>query len=237
MQVNGERDLQFAVLRSGRHPLTVIDVGANVGEWTAMLLDAAAQCDRPVRSFAFEASSFTAARLRSTLERFHSVTVENLALSDREGELELYLVGDGAGTNSVHRSSHTAPVTGTERIRATTLDLYCAERGIERIDLLKVDTEGNDLFVLRGAQRLLADQRIEIAQFEYNQRWIAPRAFLRDVFEFVEPLGYRVGKVTPAGVEMYRAWHPELETFREGNYVAIRPSWLGRLRTLSWWND
>jgi hypothetical protein len=32
-------------------------------------------------------------------------------------------------------------------------------------------------------------------------------------------LGYRVGKVTPRGIEFYEAWHPELESFKEGNYV------------------
>lgn len=57
-------------------------------------------------------------------------------------------------------------------------------------------------------------------QFQYNHRWIHARAFLLDAFELLTPLGYRLGKLTPFGVEFYPHWDPELETFVEGNYIA-----------------
>ena len=63
-----------------------------------------------------------------------------------------------------------------------------------------------------------------MAQFEYNHRWILGRFFLRDAFELVQAFGYRVGKLTPRGVEFYPGWDPELETFVEGNYVACAPA-------------
>ena len=44
------------------------------------------------------------------------------------------------------------------------------------------------------------------------------------MFELVQPIGYKLGKVTPKGIEFYEAWDPELETYREGNYVACRPA-------------
>jgi len=89
--------------------------------------------------------------------------------------------------------------------------------------------------VLEGAQSLVSEGRIGVIQFEYNWRWIGARRFLKDAFDTLGGCGYRIGKVTPRGVECYGAWHPELETFREGNYLAYLPSWADRLPTFPWW--
>lgn len=57
----------------------------------------------------------------------------------------------------------------------------------------------------------------------YNHPWIFARAFLRDAFGLLTAHGYRIGKLTPKGVEFYPGWNAELETFVEGNYVACDP--------------
>jgi hypothetical protein len=118
-----------------------------------------------------------------------------------------------------------------------TLGSYAERAGLEQLALVKIDTEGHDLAVLRGARDLFASQRISVAQFEYNHRWIYARCYLRDAFELFEPLGYRVGKLTPAGVEFYPSWDPELETFIEGNYVACCQVVAGQLPAVSWWKQ
>lgn len=82
---------------------------------------------------------------------------------------------------------------------------------------------------------MLERNAIDLVQFEYNRRWIDSRAFLLDAFNELQPYGYALGKVTPRGVETYSAWHPELETFREANYLAWLPGWSDRLSTLEWW--
>jgi hypothetical protein len=51
-------------------------------------------------------------------------------------------------------------------VDVTTLDEFCAVQAVERIDILKIDTEGLDLDVLRGARQLLAEQRIGIVEVE-----------------------------------------------------------------------
>jgi hypothetical protein len=91
--------------------------------------------------------------------------------------------------------------------------------------------------VLRGARKLFAGQHIMAAQFEYNHRWIAARSFLRDAFELLTPLGYRLGKLTPDGVEFYPGWDAELETFVEGNYVACTAMTAERLPSVVWWES
>ncbi len=76
---------------------------------------------------------------------------------------------------------------------------------------------------------------IDLVQFEYNWRWIEARSFLRDVFQLVLPLGYSLGKVTGRGIECYEAWHPEFETFKEGNYLLFREPLPASLPRVTWW--
>ena len=60
-------------------------------------------------------------------------------------------------------------------------------------------------------------------------------ADLRDAFEMLEPLGYRLGKLTPQGLEFYPRWDPDLEMFIEGNYVACASHMAERMPSVTWW--
>ena len=114
-----------------------------------------------------------------------------------------------------------------KKCRITTLQDFVEVAGLDHITLVKIDTEGHDLAVLRGAQALLEQRRISVVQFEYNHRWVYSRSFLCDAFDLLRPLGYCLGKLTPLGVEFYPGWDPDLETFVEGNYVACSSEIVG----------
>ena len=77
---------------------------------------------------------------------------------------------------------------------------------------------------------------IDLIQFEYSFRWINARHFLKDAFDFLIPLGYQIGKVTPQGIEFYEEWQPELESFKEGNYLACRGGLWDSFPKVRWWN-
>jgi FkbM family methyltransferase len=235
MTVNGESALQRWVL--GLAPdgeLHVADVGANVGRWSRSLLTAASAAGRAadIRLHAFEPDAAAYARLEGALDGAPAI-LSAVALSDRHGTSAFHAVAPAAGTNSLHPAPGATATS--ERVSTITLDSYAAQAGVARFALVKIDTEGHDLTVLRGARALLAGHRIAVVQFEYNHRWVFARAFLRDAFEFLGDLGYRVGKLTPKGVEFYPGWDPDLETFVEGNYVACDPTAAGRLPSLPWW--
>jgi FkbM family methyltransferase len=159
----------------------------------------------------------------------------HMALSDRVGTAEMNIVGAGAGTNSLHAQAGVQ-ADHVETIQCTTLDTVTKAEGIERVLLLKIDTEGHEISVLEGARELLAARRIELIQFEYNHRWIASRHYLRDAFELLQPHGYHIGKITPTAIEFYAEWHHELESWREGNYLACLEPWTGRFDRIQWWN-
>ena len=87
------------------------------------------------------------------------------------------------------------PVTPTQSaiVRAYTLDEFCKTEGIERIHLLKVDVEGFELAVFRGADRLLAEHRVDYICFEIFQPALKDAGLKsRDVFAALEAHGYEV---------------------------------------------
>jgi FkbM family methyltransferase len=232
MASNGEAIVQQTVARWFPDPLVVVDVGAHFGEWSIAMRRALG--GRRAEFFGFEPSSYTFAKLADAVGAW--ATLERLGVSDQSGTAILNVVHPGAGSNSLVRFSDVRP-THPEEVRITRLDDYFDADTAPRISLLKVDAEGMDLSVLRGASRLLSHGQVAALQFEYNWRWADSRVLLADAFDLLTPLGYRLGKVTPKGIEFYKRWHYELETFAEANFVACQESLADLFPSIQWWNS
>jgi FkbM family methyltransferase len=193
-----------------------------------------------VRVHALEPSAFTYGRLVQEAPAWAGdrLVAVNAAASDSPGRARFHTVAQGAGSNSFHPDpswQQAGREVVEEEVEVVTVDGYCEGAGIDRLALLKSDAEGHDMQVLRGARGLLGGGRVDLVQFEYNHRWVGARAYLRDAFDYFEPLGYHLGKVTPRGVEWYDGWDPELETFREANFLASpNPADLA-LPPVRWW--
>lgn len=228
MAGNGEAYVQMCVLRACETrggPLTVFDIGANAGEWTRMLVDQARE-DRAdkLEVFAFEPVPSTFARLEKNVAGMgKAVRIFPLALSDDVGADRMAVYTETGGTSTLEFDAEMeAQALDVVDMEKTTLSGFCAERDIAHIHLVKCDTEGHDLHVIKGALDLLQAGRIDVFQFEYNHRWIYARAFMKDVFDLVAKLPYRVARLCPAHIEVYEAWHPEIERYFEGNYLIVR---------------
>ena len=79
------------------------------------------------------------------------MTLGRMALGDQQGFSTLHVIAPGAGTNSLYESSLAGAAISTEDVRTTTLDDYAERAGLDgKIALIKIDTEGHDLTVLRG---------------------------------------------------------------------------------------
>jgi len=229
---NGEKWVQSWVLKAccgndgGR--VVVFDIGANTGDWLLSLLDVAERlgCLSQLDVHAFEPVPSTYERLLNMIKndpRATTVAVikpECLAMSSSQGSASMFVVGDGVGINSLHQDSK-AVYTQSIIIVTNTIDHYFQENNIRMVHLLKCDTEGHDMEVLRGAQDVLRQELIRVLQFEYNHRWVFSRNFLKDAFDLVAGLPYAIGKVTPSCVEFYTEWHPELERFFEANFLIV----------------
>lgn len=229
MVSNGEMLVQNCVVAAWKsgglsgQRLVVFDVGAYVGDWSSALLSLLT--DSTMRETAdlymFEPVPSTYELLRNRLGTQNPVLhYEPVALSSENGESVIYVSAQNAGTNSLNSSSRGGDEKRIAIVRATVTE-FCRIHNIENVHLIKCDTEGHDMDVILGALPLLADEKIYILQFEYNHRWIYARSFLRDAFNAIENLPYRLAKLQTDHLLICNEWHPELERFFEGNYALV----------------
>jgi FkbM family methyltransferase len=160
-----ERDVLNFALRLLEPGMTAVDVGANIGAFTAAFAQAVGPGGRV---HAFEPLDRSRRRLLRTLElnSFANVTVNGSALSDTTGESTLFTYGPGfeswatLAPRAIELADRTLEAATSEVVETTTLDDYCEGAGIASVDLLKIDVEGAEQRVLRGASRLLEQGRI-----------------------------------------------------------------------------
>jgi FkbM family methyltransferase len=164
-------------------PVTVFDVGANVGLYTDQVLR---RWGDQTHVWCFEPSPATFAALYKRLGEHPNVTLENLGLSDTGGSATLYTRGEGSKIASLYkRNNGPWRLTGSEQVRVETLDSYCDQHGIDAIDLLKLDVEGHELSVLQGAARMLEGGAVRFVQFEFSAASIDSRVYFRDYWELL----------------------------------------------------
>jgi FkbM family methyltransferase len=224
MRTNGELRLIGLVLGRCSRPdvsdFIVFDVGANVGDWAAALLEQAAG-QAEVHCFEPTPSTFV------TLEERHGhhsrVRLNRCALSDSSGTAQLRDYGGCSGLNSLVRDAFHDGHAELHSISTMSGDAYCSDSGIDWIDLLKIDVEGFEWEVLAGFNRMLRQRQIGVIQFEYGYINAAVRRLMRDFFELFENFGYVVGPVRPRGPE-FRPFQMLDDNFESGaNYVAALP--------------
>ncbi|KQS04350.1 hypothetical protein ASG11_08880 [Sphingomonas sp. Leaf357] len=220
-RTSGERealDVVFGRL-NGRAPI-LFDVGANIGDYTAMLLD---RFGSSAKIFAFEPSLGAFGALSEKFDAVPSVTLSRLALSDASGDRTLHSDADGSTIASLENlESPIRPFDPDhfQTVACMRLDDYCAEHAIARIDFLKVDVEGHELSVLRGATRLLASRAIDVIQFEFGEPNIDSRTFMRDFVNLLQ--GYDFFRIVPGGPVPWTYAGGRSEIFATINYLAVR---------------
>jgi len=128
-------------------------------------------------------------------------------------------------------------------VPAWTLDAHLDSlgEGSAPVLLLKVDAEGFDSHVLRGAARLLRERRATFVSFEYNHKWRSDpdKATLHDVVERLRDVGYLCWLMTPAHLLPLsgRWWMEEYEFWGWSNVVCSRSGQSDGALLLSWWNE
>lgn len=140
-----------------RSAQTVFDIGANAGIFSL----AALAVNPRAQVHAFEPTPEIAARLRATgaMNDLSNLTVNEVAVGDHDGDATLRR-WRGAGNNNEGMNFIATDGSDGEPVRLASLDRYCADRNIGRIDLLKIDIQGNEPKAFAGAARLLRERRI-----------------------------------------------------------------------------
>ncbi|MEJ5262136.1 MAG: FkbM family methyltransferase [Ignavibacterium sp.] len=170
-------------------PEIIFDVGAHYGE-AAYLFNA--KCPA-AQIYCFEPASKNFEILLSEVRKFKNVKCFRIALSSKTGDENIIVDGRSdmfhlANENDKIQRSNNAL---TEKIKVETIDSFCNVHKIEKINFLKVDTEGMDLEVLKGAEKFLRNQKIDFIQVEASMNVLNRYHVSFEVFkEFFEQYNY-----------------------------------------------
>jgi FkbM family methyltransferase len=135
-----------------------IDIGAHAGQYSLIM---AAMCGMSGQVVAFEPDPYALQALQRNLRLNPSIkppTVESMAVSEMPGEAVLYSRG-GNANSSLARSGLGGAVADTYEkivVPIVTLDSYLHHNGLPTPRWVKIDTEGAEIRILKGAERLLA---------------------------------------------------------------------------------
>lgn len=179
----------------------IFDVGAHKGCYTeyALSIIPDANC------FLFEPNAELFEQLNKKYNAF------SIVLGEMNGIKPFYeCIGDADELSSTYNRGVFAEVEHkSEPKKCYTVDYFCECTNIESIDLLKIDVEGAELDVLRGAEKMLRDQKIMFLQAEYGGTYPDAGITFIDVINFIDPYGYNI----------YELVEGSLKKVTNGNFI------------------
>ena len=200
----------------------VVDIGANKGDYVLELLN----INPTLKIYAFEPHPTTFSCLFRNVSAHTNVNPINKGVSSNNGVLRLYDYPskDGSQHASIYQEVitdlHGAGSAIYHEVESTTIDTFMELEPIEYIDLLKIDTEGNELEVLLGGINSIKGKRIKAIHFEFNEMNVISRVFFRDFWKILD--GYRFYRLLPGGMLEIKNYNPLMcEIFAYQNIVAI----------------
>jgi len=141
----------------------IFDVGANIGQTYFYF-----KRDFPkAKIYCFEPVNTTFKKLKENVNEDNKIVLENFAFGEAAGEKQIRLFNGNNGLNSLNEESmNPLPDAALQMIKIETIDNYCKLHNIKKIDLLKIDTEGYEINVLKGAHDLLSVKKISFVYCE-----------------------------------------------------------------------
>lgn len=204
-----------------RKNCTIFDIGANIGNYSRMIKTLSPMAN----IYAFEPHPKTYQKLITVAQQF-GFSSFNLGCGEKNTQIQLYDYADEDGSS--HASLYSDVITHIHKrkmishdIEIVMLDDFVKKNDIKYIDLLKIDAEGNDFFVLKGLERTIANGLIECIHFEFNEMNVVSRIYFRDFFNLLED--YDLFRMLPNSLVEINSYSPIFcEIFAYQNIIAIK---------------
>lgn len=209
-------------LKSSCQKMEVLfDVGANVGDYTKNLQlffpGAKIHCFEPAReTFRTLSDNIIGA----------NVILNNMGISNEEKKGTIYFDKENSGLASLYNRQldyFGLEFSREEQVELVTLDYYCQSHGIDRIDFLKMDIEGNEYNALLGAENLLKENKIGVIQIETGGANMDSRTYFRDFWNLLHR-DFEVFRILQDGFKRIDCYEEQLECFVTTNWMFIRRS-------------
>lgn len=170
-------------------PNIIFDVGANVGQSSKQYVE----WYPGAQIYSFEPISSVFNELQKNLVKYDNVFPFQLAFSSAKGQANISISCDSSSSSLNARASNTISKfkASSEIVNLDTIDEFCNRENIFKIDFLKVDTEGHDLEVLKGAEEMLRKRMIDIVQVEAGMNPRNNKFISHDKFNnYLASMGY-----------------------------------------------
>jgi FkbM family methyltransferase len=186
------------LLENSRRPM-ILDVGANTGQSVSFFRGWLPDC----QIHCFEPGTSANQELERNTAGLADVRINHVGVGATPG-LERLVEYEDSATSSFLPADEDGGGTVIREVEVPviTLDDYCSESGIEWVDLLKSDTQGYDLEVLKGADRLLRDGRIRLVYTE---------VIFSRLYENMATLDVLYRYLTDRGMRLVRLYNYEMD--------------------------
>jgi FkbM family methyltransferase len=195
---------EIVFLKSFLKPgMTFIDIGANQGEFS--LFAASILTNGKIYSFEPVTKQYKSLEENIVLNSFKNINLFNYGLSNIEATLPIYSssnedvhFGINEGLSTLFMTENTNEVVETIEIKIFDIEF---ENKIERMDFIKIDIEGSELFALKGMRNHLSRFKPMILIELNNDTFSAANYTVKDVTDYLEEFGYQAytlfrGKIT-----------------------------------------
>ena len=215
-KISGEEYFLKRFFKKYQNPV-IFDIGANIGNYSKKCVE----INKYGLIYAFEPHPISYKSLFS-LSRTLDFKAFNLGIGDKDEKITIYDYQDKQG--SEHASFHKLAIKSENlceyETEVITLDNFIRNNNVQKIDLLKIDTEGNELNVLKGAQNSINSLIIGIIQFEFNEMNLVSKASFKDFLNILD--NYYIFRLLPDGMVEIAYSSIECEIYAYQNIVAVR---------------
>lgn len=194
----------------------LFDVGANKGEYS---LEIAKCFDNNVVIHAFEPIDTTYKRLlENTKDHSTTIHAHNVGLSNEPAFIPMFTTEEeGSELSSIYQGHGELYIK--KECKFTSVDIFCKTFKIDHIHFLKIDVEGHELAVLRGAKNMLKERRIDYIQFEFGVAHIEAKSFFFDFWRLLSD-DYQIYRIVSGGLIPLNRYAEQMEIFLYSNYLA-----------------
>ena len=200
-------------------PQLAIDIGGNVGSYTAELRKRNPNLEIHV----FEPSSVNIEKLKSRYQNDKLVTIIPLAVSNVASSAILYASEPGAVGGSLTKRKldhYKIPFDAVENVQTIRFDDYWKDVLNSRpLDMVKIDIEGHELDAFEGFGAAI--HATKVLQFEFGGCNIDTRTFFQDFWYFFKDRHFEIYRITPLGAEKIENYNEYHEFYSTTNYIAV----------------
>lgn len=209
-----DADLLFGVIRNGD---IIFDIGANIGWYTISM--ARRFPDSVIHSFEPLPATFQLLQQNVQLNPFTNIRLNEFGLSDATKTLQFYTSPLTSVSNSAENISGAPEVTITE-CKVTPMDEYTRNHPV-KVDVIKCDVEGAELFTFRGAMETIRRDRPVIFT-EMLRKWAARFNYHpNEIIQLLAEAGYQC--FVNNGQNRLERIEAVTETTRQTNYFFLHP--------------